>query len=210
MAAFQPIVRATVVDLQADCPQPSDRFLIDTNVWVWLTYTRSQNTSKPPKNYQVTAYPKYIQTVLNAKSQLFWSGLSIAELTSFIERSEYDIFCQSQTAPPSRKEYRHGLQRERNHRVIPETEAAWNLVKSYGQCLENQVTQSTTEAIINNLADGELDGYDSLIINSLDHSNINQVITDDIDFVTATDIVVFTANRNAIAAARSQNRLLKR
>jgi hypothetical protein len=55
-----------------------------------------------------------------------------------------------------------------------------------------------------------LDGYDSLIIHAAQTANIDQIITDDIDFVTVPDITVFTANRNVLSAAKSQNRLLTR
>jgi hypothetical protein len=31
-------VRAQVVDIRADTPKGSDRFLVDTNAWYWLFY----------------------------------------------------------------------------------------------------------------------------------------------------------------------------
>jgi hypothetical protein len=132
MATFQPIVRATVVDIQTDRPQASDRFLVDT----------------------------------------------------------YDIFRQIGQTPVSLKEYRHGFPRERTSRVIPEIQAAWNLVQSYGECLETEITQATITENINNLQNYELDGYDSLITSSLTQSSISQVITDDIDFISVNGMIV--------------------
>jgi hypothetical protein len=46
MASFRPQVRANVIDIQRDRPQTGDRFLVDTNVWYWLTYSRSKDTTK--------------------------------------------------------------------------------------------------------------------------------------------------------------------
>src|SRR5262245_7906491 len=31
-------VRATVIDARSDTPRPTDRFLVDTNVWAWKHY----------------------------------------------------------------------------------------------------------------------------------------------------------------------------
>jgi hypothetical protein len=33
-------VQAEVVDISADTPKTEDAFLVDTNVWYWLTYSR--------------------------------------------------------------------------------------------------------------------------------------------------------------------------
>lgn len=32
------IVQADVIDITVDSPQKGDIFLVDTNVWYWLTY----------------------------------------------------------------------------------------------------------------------------------------------------------------------------
>jgi hypothetical protein len=55
-----------------------------------------------------------------------------------------------------------------------------------------------------------LDGYDLLILEAIDQAGIVNVITDDGDYVTVPGIKVFTANRNAIAAAANQGKLLTR
>ncbi len=31
-------IKAKIVDITRDAPRPDDAFLIDTNVWYWLTY----------------------------------------------------------------------------------------------------------------------------------------------------------------------------
>jgi predicted nucleic acid-binding protein len=213
MALYQPVVRATIVDIKADRPQAGDRFLIDTNAWYWLTYSRSQNTSRPPQSYQVQQYPGYIEAALKATSELLWSGLSMAELTTLIERSEYDIFCRTNQLDPqnfSIKAYRHGHLQERANQVVAEINAAWGLVETFGKCLESSINQAVVTQTIADFSRQALDGYDSLIIHAAQTANIDQIITDDIDFVTVPDITVFTANRNALSAAKSQNRLLTR
>ncbi len=209
----QPLVQASVVDIQTDRPQPGDRFLVDTNVWYWLTYTRSANTARPPQNYQVNQYPKYIRSALNAQSQIFWSALSMAELTTLIERTEYELFCKTSGLDPknlSPKVYRHNHPQERSNQVIPEIKATWGQVESLGNCLESNISQATITQIIANFSQQALDGYDSLIVSAAKAANMNQILTDDIDFITVPEVIVFTANRKAIQAAAAQGKLLVR
>jgi hypothetical protein len=213
MATFRPQVRANVVDIQADRPQVGDRFLVDTNVWYWLMYSRSKDTSRPPQDYQITQYPDYINAAVKAKGQLFWSALSVAELTTLIERSEHNIFCKKikrdlNTFPI--KEYRHEYPKERNDRVITEIEVSWNQVEAARHCLESLVNQSTVTQVISDLRIQSIDGYDSLIIHAMNTTKIDKIITDDFDFVTVPGITVFTANKRSLSAARSQKKLLTR
>jgi predicted nucleic acid-binding protein len=213
MANYQPIVRANVVDIKTDRPQKSDRFLIDTNAWYWLAYSRSEETLRPPKTYQITQYPRYIHAALKEMSNLFWSGLSMAELTTLIERSEYDIFCQKNQLEPNLfplKEYRHDHPSERANQLIPRIIIAWNFVENVGQCLESIIHQETVTQAIEDLKNQEVDGYDGLMVHAAKTANISQIITDDIDFITVPGITVFTANRNAISVAKSQNKLIDR
>jgi predicted nucleic acid-binding protein len=213
MATFHPQVQANVVDIQADRPQVGDRFLVDTNVWYWLTYSRSNQTSRPPQSYQITKYPNYINAAVMAKGQLLWSALSVAELTTLIERSEHSLFCKRNNRDPltfSIKEYRHRYPMERVKNVIAEIETSWNQVEVVGHCLESLVNQSAVTQVISDLRIQSLDGYDSLIIHAMNTAKIDKIITDDFDFVTVPGITVFTANKRSLSAARSQNKLLTR
>ena len=74
-------IQADVVDINADTPQASDVFLVDTNVWFWMTYSKSITVSNP---YQTNVYPDYINKALNAGSLLYRCNLSFAELTHLI------------------------------------------------------------------------------------------------------------------------------
>ena len=46
-------VQAEVVDISADTPKTEDAFLVDTNVWYWLTYSRASQSARPPAYYQI-------------------------------------------------------------------------------------------------------------------------------------------------------------
>ena len=57
--AIQYNIKAQVVDIRKDSPRKEDAFLVDTNVWFWMTYTRASHSERPPSQYQTDLYPNY-------------------------------------------------------------------------------------------------------------------------------------------------------
>lgn len=207
-------VQATVVDITADTPKAGDAFLVDTNVWYWLTYSRASQSARPPANYQTSHYPNYTNTALGAGARIFQSGLSLAELTHLIEKAEYEIFAQANPAifpNPGKfdKNFRHDRIYERRQ-AVSEIEAAWAQVTSLAESLTINIDAPTATAALARLQTEKVDGYDLFILESMKCNGVVQVITDDGDFATVAGIQVFTANRNVIQAARIQGKLLKR
>lgn len=202
-------VKAQVVDIRVDTPFPEDRFLIDTNVWYWLTYTRASLASKikPPKWYQTNYYPGYLKKALSAKSELTYSGFSLAELAHLIEKVEGEIFNSTTTCQP--KEYRHNYPRERAS-VVDQVQAAWNQVKAIAVPVNLTIDETTTDAALARFGTEPLDGYDLFILETMSKEGITNIITDDGDFATVSGITVFTANWNVINPAQAQNKLLAR
>ncbi|MFB2897746.1 hypothetical protein ACE1CI_32925 [Aerosakkonemataceae cyanobacterium BLCC-F50] len=195
-------VQAEVVDIRFDQPKKDDIFLVDTNVWYWLTYTKASTSAN---NYQIRDYPIYIAKALSAQSLLLYCGLSLSELAHNIEQTEKQIF--SSTLRP--KEYRHNYPTERAN-VVGEIQAAWSQVTSIAVSTDITVNEVITNACLNRFSTQQLDGYDLLILEAMDKAGIVQVITDDGDYVTVPGIKVFTANQNVITAAGNQSKLLIR
>lgn len=203
-------IQAEVVDIQADRPRHSDKFLVDTNVWHWLTYPRANQSDKPPSNYQTTKYPSYVGRAHSAKARLLYCGLTLAELSHLIEKTEREIFNRASGLSVGSKEYRHNHVSERINKVVAEVEAAWGLVKTIAQPLDLLVDESTTNAALARLTTQPLDGYDLFILEAIAKAGVTQVITDDGDFAVVPGIQVFTSNRNLITAAQNQGKLLSR
>lgn len=198
-------IQAEVVDITTDSPKADDVFLVDTNVWYWMTYTRASLSVRPPAQYQTSNYPAYTNAALAAGARIYQSGLSLAELTHLIEKAEREIYERSNgTIRP--KEYRHNLSGERS-RVASEIKAAWCQVVSLADPLAVTIDDMTATAALNRLQTEKVDGYDLFILESMKNHNVVQVITDDGDFATVSGIQVFTANRNVIAAAKDQGKL---
>lgn len=201
-------IQAKVVNIQSDSPKPEDTFLVDTNVWYWLFYSRASRVNRPPRNYQITDYPSYIQRCLSVKSLLYYSGFSLAELAHLIETAELDIFNgTSGTVKP--KEYRHNYLAERA-RVVARVQSVWSSIKQMAVPINLTLDESITDAALNRFQTQSLDGYDLFILETMEKEGIVNVITDDGDFVTVPTIQVFTANRTVIQAAQSQGKLVSR
>ncbi|AUT01649.1 hypothetical protein CLI64_15340 [Nostoc sp. CENA543] len=197
-------VQAEVVDIRSDAPKNDDIFLVDTNAWYWYTYTNASISSSP---YQITEYPSYIAKAISANSLLLYCGLSLAELAHRIEQTEKQIFNPNPRF--SSKDYRHNYPTERA-KVVAEVQAAWSQVISSAVCTDVLVSEETSNAALTRFQTQLLDGYDLLILEAMDKAGVTQIITDDGDYLTVPGIKVFTSNRNAIAAATSQGKLLVR
>ena len=202
-------VSANVVDLRNDTPKPTDKFFVDTNVWYWLTYSRSKQSSNFPKPYQTNDYPKYIQQTLKAQSKLYKSGLSFPEIAHLIERNERDIFNNANSSDIKPKEFRHNYPNERTN-VVQEIQTSWQQIEQFGNTIDVLVNDAILTKADTRLAQDKLDGYDLLMIESILTNGINFVITDDSDFGTISGITVFTANWSLINAAQAQNKLVVR
>lgn len=201
-------VPAEVIDITTDTPKAEDAFLVDTNVWYWLTYSRASQSARPPTAYQISNYPNYTNAALNAGARIFQSGLSLAELAHLIEKAEREIY-ETAKGRISTKEYRHNLPAERK-RIAAEVQAAYGQVTSLGEPLTITIDTPTATAALAHLRTARVDGYDLFILESMKSHGVVQIITDDGDFATVPGIRVFTANRNVIRAARNQGKLIAR
>jgi len=207
-------VQADVVDITADKPKVDDVFLVDTNIWYWMTYTRASQSVRPPAQYQSTHYPSYANAALIAGAKLLQSVLSLAELTHLIEKAEFEVYAKANPATfrdPNRfdKNFRHSFAAERSQ-VVAEIQAAWGQVTSLADPLTAEIDAPTATAALMRLQTEKIDGYDLFILESMKKNNVVNVITDDGDFTTVPGIQVFTANKNVISAAKNQHKLLTR
>lgn len=213
-------VQAEVIDIRSDTPRATDSFLVDTNVWFWLAYTRASSAATQPAPYQLANYPTYLRNALSAKAKLLRSGISLAELSHQIERAEREIYeltnpslkpsgLRSATGWLRPKEFRHNLAPQRAA-VVAEVQAAWGVIRGMAGALAIAVNEQTTEAALARLASQPLDGYDLFILEAMNASGIVQILTDDGDYCTVPGVRMFTANRNVLVAASAQGKLASR
>ncbi len=203
-------VRADVFDIRKDAPQPADEFLVDTNVWCWLVYTRIAMASRPPTQAKVSAYSGYVNQALTNGARLRRCGLSLAEMIHLIEKTEREIYGHIAGVPQLQtKEYRHNLPAERM-KVFAEVQAAWTQVKAMASCLDLTVEEGTIDAALVRFQTEPVDGYDLFLLEAAAASRITKVITDDGDYCCVPGIQMFTGNQSVLAAAQAQGQLIAR
>lgn len=198
-------VQAEIVDITSDTPKADDAFLVDTNVWYWMTYPNA--TSYIPD--QIQNYPGYLNNALGVSAKVFHSGLTLAELSHIIEKTEREIYEKNINNSVKPKEYRHNLTGQRR-RVVSEVQAAWAQVENLAEPLIVTIDAHLATTAKNRLQNEKVDGYDLYILESMRNHGVVQVITDDGDFATVPGIQVFTSNRNVIQAAQIQGKLVSR
>lgn len=198
-------VQAEVIDLGKDTPKDTDIFLVDSNVWFWLAYPNAGNSGI---TYQLSDYPNYVNRALAAGAKILRSGLSLAELSHLIEKTEREIYAKA-ICPISTKEYRHNQPSERT-RIASEVRAAWGSVKSLATPLAETMDDPTTNAALLRFQTQPLDGYDLFLIYAMERNGVTQIITDDGDYCTVPGIQVYTSNHSVLKTATTQGKLLVR
>ncbi|HEU4507343.1 MAG TPA: hypothetical protein VFR78_03825 [Pyrinomonadaceae bacterium] len=201
-------VEADVIDIRTDTPQPSDEFLVDTNVWYWMTYTRASLGASPPHTTQLTDYPNYINQALSNSSQLRVCGLAFAELLHLVEKTEREIYSAA-TGQISAKEFRHNLPSQRAN-VVSEVQSAWTQVAALANSIEANVNDTMINAAVQRFHSERLDGYDLFLLEAANAAGISKVITDDGDFCGVRGIQMFTKNQRVLTAAQTQGKLVVR
>jgi hypothetical protein len=99
-------IQAEVFDIRSDIPRQDDIFLVDTNVWLWQTYTNAI-ASSPNAPDKIRAYTPYLSQARRNGATLVYSGLILAELAHVIEKTERQIYNQQTRSSLGAKEYRH-------------------------------------------------------------------------------------------------------
>lgn len=202
------VIGADIIDIRVDTPGPEDVFLVDSNVWYWIAYTKASLVSQQRALVRSQDYSAFINKAMTAGAELCRCGLSLAELAHIIEKSEREIFKRT-SGTIGTKEYRHNHPAERSN-VAKEVEAAWGQVKSMTSSLDLMINDAITATALDRFQEESVDGYDLFFLEAMSNAKVVQIITDDGDFATVSQIRVFTANKNVIAAAQNQGKLITR
>lgn len=207
--AFAPRVRARVVDLRRTPPKEGQRFLVDTNVWYWTTYTKASQATRRPHEYQQRHYPHYLMRVLDAGGLLLHAATLLLELLSVIEAAEADLYFTANrpTSPElaSRKGFRHAFPEQRKV-VIDEVAAAWGQIESMSELQAMALDGAAMANLVAEMSLQEADAIDALLLRIARAEGV-PLITDDMDLATGEGVVVYTANGRLLDEARGCGRL---
>lgn len=202
-------VRAQVVDIRADTPKASDRFLVDTNAWYWLFYPRASQTPSASQPQQLTDYPTYLKKAIQSQSVLYCCALNFTELAHNIEKAEREIYADKANKDIGAKPFRHDYPNQRL-KVVKLIGDTWSDVRSISTLLDMNLDSTFMQSAMTLFPSVGLDGYDLFMTETAFRSGISQIISDDGDFATVPGITLFTANRRVIQGAKATKKLLVR
>ena len=170
------------VDIRKVPPVSGDVFFVDTNVWYWATYIASKTfIVNRPKDYQVDTYPEFIESALNNGAKLYYSPLTLVELTGLIERSEFEIYKAYHGNPGFQFKRFRAMTKERQA-VVDEVKTAWASIQGMANELPVKLECGMSENLITIIERHGVDGYDALYCHFMMENGISKIITDDKDF----------------------------
>lgn len=203
------VVRAQIVDIRADTPKDSDIFLVDTNAWYWLFYSRASQTPNGPQAYQLADYPAFLKAAIGANASLHCYGLSFAELAHNIEKAEREIYAAQVGKTIYPKPFRHDYPNQRRKLVTLITDT-WADVLSVSTMLDLDMDNAFMQSALTLFPSVCLDGYDLFMAEAALKAGVTQIITDDGDYATVPGLTIFTANPKVIIAAQTAGKLITR
>jgi predicted nucleic acid-binding protein len=202
-------VRAKIVDIRADTPKDSDVFLVDTNAWYWLFYSRASLTPNGPQAYQLADYLAFLKAAIGASATLHCYGLTFAELAHNIEKAEREIYEAQVGKTIKAKSFRHDYPNQRLKLVSLITDT-WADVLSVSTMLDLNMDNDFMRSALSLFPSAGLDGYDLFMAEAALKVGITQIVTDDGDYATVQGLTVFTANQRVIQAAQVAGKLITR
>lgn len=202
-------VRARVVDIRTDTPRESDTFLVDTNAWYWLFYTRASLSPDPLDAARLADYSSFLKSAIGAGSTLLCAGLTFSELAHNIERAELKIYETQANKTISPKVFRHDypMQRQRLVKLISEV---WDDVLCVSTMTDLNLDSRFMESALQIFPSVGLDGYDLFMAEAALQAKTTNIVTDDGDFATVPGLTIFTANPRVIQSAEQARKLLVR
>lgn len=202
-------IQCQVVDIRSVEPRPEDSFLVDTNAWFWLTYSRATTSClSQPRPGQREQYARFIKKALEKGSTIGRCDLALSELAHQIENSEMQIYKHHELngADLSRKEYRHNV--AQRAKVVSEVSSVWSQVKKMSERLGITIDDETTKRALETFQNCPLDGYDLFFLQAMKEKQVSGILTDDGDFACVPGLRVYTCNAGVLKAATECGKLL--
>ena len=166
------------------------KYFIDTNALYWYTYPRFINNLSP----QATPYYNFIDSLVAANNPLITSIYNISELLNVIEKNEFEIYISN----PSNNQY---ISRKDFRRISSERQKLQNIMKTtlqnvYAICdvVEFPFDKFNMYQFVDTLTSHRCDVFDYMIIQNDIKKETTNIITDDNDFSTISDITIYTTN----------------
>lgn len=187
---------ANCINIGSFEPAVDEVYFVDANVWYWFSGGGVSGVSC--SNYQLKAYPRFIDKILRNRARLKHTSLTFSEIANIIEREECKRFNEDHGTQLGRKELRK-LEGFRDI-VIAEVESAWAQIEGVSECIVVDIGERCAASAKSFFVNYPLDSYDAMYMALVRQQAIVRVISDDGDFSSVDGISLFTANRAALAS----------
>lgn len=171
------------------------KYFIDTNALYWYTYPRFVDNLSA----QAIPYYKFIDSLVASNNPLITSIYNISELLNVIEKNEYDIYIK--THPDNNYISKKDFRRMPAERLQLQNMMQTTVENVYAICdvIEFSFEKENMNRFVNSVTEHRCDVFDYMIIqNNIKEKNTN-IITDDNDFFTISDIMIYTANTHPLS-----------
>lgn len=194
-------VRAQVANLTTLIPNPGLSLALDTNVFLWLGYSRL--TLDAGEIRRSRPYLAFIARALNKGAKIHCTALNLVEAIHSVQRIE----CRLAMGDGDLKRFR--ADPANRSQILREVEALWATASQQSSLVPATLGVSEFSNMMANQGESEMDAYDMAIVETVHAAGIPYIISNDRDLVTYdTPVIVATANRDALAAAAAQGKLV--
>jgi predicted nucleic acid-binding protein len=192
-------VNALVYDAGEDVPLASDRFVVDTNVWILATYIPA-TLGQVDRERIANVYQVYLKRLRSNKASVFRNPLQLAEVGHVIETLNYKIYEQASGQCIKPKDYRRILtERQKNLNDIKTT---WDFIVKRTLPSDSGPWDTLSDKLLKHIEEYPLDTYDAALLEMMHANNIDKIVTDDSDFALVNGIRMFTANSHVMSSTR--------
>jgi len=89
--SVQYTVQSEVFDITQVAAFNTDCFLVDSNVWLWMTYSNAGHGEPSWRSVLMSQYAAFVQGAIAGDAKVCCCGLSLAELSHTIQKTEREI-----------------------------------------------------------------------------------------------------------------------
>lgn len=180
-----------VYDIKTYNPKPSDKFLFDTNVLMFLYNSLNPDLSNSTDKSDI--YSEFLSKIVKVESSIYISSLNLAEFVNAIITREYNIKKNSHSGGYSKK-----LDFRNSPDYVYAIDQIKPMVKRILQTF-NKINDSFEELAIDNLVNDLSIDFNDEYFNYLCNYNDFKIVTDDADYKKLNSpLEVITGNNNLL------------
>lgn len=190
------VVRSSIYNIDNDNPTAADRFLVDTNVWIFLFLSTLAPDMETKDKYQ--KYDDYIlKKVRNAGGKLLHCRGQLLEIAHVVEKTMLRIYrskWKQQTL--ELKDYRKNSEEREN--VLNQIRSCWSEINQFSEPIDLSFNAELENATLAHVTEYPLDPFDAILLECSKLANVTGIITDDSDLAQVSGQSIFTYNQRVI------------